>query len=101
MCEPIELHIDVFVYFSVDVQFIIYSLPSSAAVCHHLRKRDHDIPADVLNNGPLPRDVKQHPRVYEATQHAKVTLRESDGLRRVHLGADKRHRYCQGMDDTR
>lgn len=36
-----------------------YSL-DSAAVCVNFRQRDHDISADVLNNGSLSRYAEEH-----------------------------------------
>ena len=72
--------------------------PSSLAVRHHLRTRDDDHPADDVSDGQVPRHPQQRPGVHEAARSTQGLVREGDGLRRLNLVHDQRHRPGEGEE---
>lgn len=63
---------------------------SSLALCHDLRSRDHDNPADDVSHSQVPRHAEQRAGVHETTRGAQGSVRASHGLRGLDLGHDQR-----------
>ena len=70
---------------------IFFAALFSAAVRDDLRQRDDDLPADVLDDGPLPRHAEQRARVHEAARRAQGAQRTRHGLRRLNVGRHQGH----------
>lgn len=73
-----------------------YRFYCSAPVRHNFRSRHDDNSTDDERHGEVPRHAEQRAGVHETSRSPESSVRTRNGLRRVHMGDDKRIRPGQG-----